>query len=73
MQPHDDDGDAGDDRELVRNRRASAAPITLALAPSATNTVEKPQTNSSAASTVCALEPVCGSPSASRSSEVPAR
>ena len=47
--------------------------MTLALAPSATNTVEKPQTNRNAASTVSRIEPVFGSSSASRSSEVPAR
>ena len=47
--------------------------MTLALAPSATNTVEKPSTNSSAASTVSRRTRGFGSSSASRSSEVPAR
>ena len=63
MQAHDDDGDAGDDRQFVRIG-AHSAPITLALAPSATNTVEKPSTNSSAASTSRASTRGCGSPSA---------
>src|SRR5215510_10822706 len=47
--------------------------MALALAPSATNTVEKPATNSSAATTVSRLTRGGGSLSASRSSEVPAR
>ena len=47
--------------------------MTLALAPSATNTVEKPSTNSAAASTVSRLTRRSGSASANRSSEVPAK
>ena len=47
--------------------------MTLALAPKAMNTVEKPATNKSAANTVSARTIGSGSASASRSSEVPAR
>ena len=50
-----------------------SAPITLALAPSATKTVENPNTNSKAAETVSRLTCGFGSLSAKRSSEVPAR
>src|SRR6476660_7662476 len=48
-------------------------PITLALAPSATNTVEKPSTKRAAAATVSRLTRDFGSLSANRSSDVPAR
>src|SRR5215475_16090202 len=48
-------------------------PITLALAPRVTKTVEKPSTNSAAAATVSRLTRGCGSLSANRSSDVPAR
>jgi hypothetical protein len=47
--------------------------MTLAPAPSATNTVEKPATNSSDATIVSRLTAAAGSASASRSSEAPAR
>src|SRR5262245_44161700 len=47
--------------------------MTLAPAPSATNTVENPATNSSAATITSRLTRGAGSASASRSSEEPAR
>ncbi len=47
--------------------------MALALAPSATNTVEKPATNRAAANTVSRRTCGSGSLSAKRSSEVPAR
>src|SRR4249920_1472670 len=47
-------------------------PITLALAPSATNTVENPSTNRTAAATVSRLTRGSDSLSARRSSDVPA-
>ena len=72
VQPHDDDGDAGDDAEFARTH-LHQPPIALALAPNATKTVENPATNSSAANTVSARTMGSGSASASRSSEVPAR
>ena len=63
MQAHNDDADAGrDDRSAACHRRSNAPPIALALAPSATNTVEKPSTNKQAATTVSRR--TRGSPSA---------
>src|SRR5215475_1207045 len=48
-------------------------PTALALAPSATKTVEKPSTNRAAAATVSRLTRGSASLSAKRSSDVPAR
>jgi hypothetical protein len=47
--------------------------MALAPAPSATNTVEKPSTNNSAATIVSRFTRACGSASANRSIEVPVR
>ena len=54
-------------------KRSTSAPIALALAPKATNTVEKPATNNTDASSVSRHTSGCGSASARRSSDVPAR
>jgi hypothetical protein len=57
----------------VPDQASSSAPIALALAPNATNTVEKPSTNSPAAATVSRLTRGSDSPSARCSSDVPVR
>ena len=62
-------GEVGGDADYTPDDR----PVTQAVTPSATNTVEKPSTNSTAASTVSRLTRGSGSLSAKRSSEVPAR
>ena len=61
------------DREFARIDAHACAPMALALAPSATNTVEKPSTNNKAAAMVSVRTRGSGSASARRSSEVPVR